>query len=675
MRLMRRRLLLPLAIFAVAYLLRLVYLFEMARSPFFDFVHLDPLYYLEWAKRIVGGAWIGNEVFEMSPLYSYLLAGFMGLFGEDLWLLRLAQIAMGSLTCVLTFMLGERLFSRRVGLLAGLGCAAYGPFFFYEGQVMKEFLTPLLSVAALLLVLRARDRSERALTPFHRSGALVAAGVLIALAALVRDNFLVLLAALAVWIFWESGFRPLAAAPLLLGALLVLAPVGARNYLVGGDLVLTTAGGGEVFYIGNGPYANGAYVPPPWVRSNPRFEHEDFRTKARELTGRNLTRGEASHFWWRQGLDWMVAHPGRTALLWARKFALFWNDHELPDNYSYYLFREFAPLLRWMLTFGPIAALAWAGALLSAADWRRLLPVYIAGAGYMGSVLIFFNFARFRLPIVPILLVLAARGATGLWDAAVGLRAGKRPGRVALSAAAVLLVALPFVYVDWSTASDEPFQDRLHLGAAWRQAGQPARAEAVYREVIADADAMVRRHGGDPEDPASLPGGVTFALALASAHKDLGDVLMELERPAEAADAYRAAARLSPRDAPVRAALAAALMAEGDVAGAEAAWRAALGIDPSSFTARFDLATLYYESGRFEEALAELAKARAAGKDLPPLDLADYHYGMGTVLFAMPGRRAEAAAHFTEALRLNPDGPHADDAREALRQLQSAPDP
>ncbi len=673
---MRRRLLAPLAIFSIAWILRLIYLLQMSRSPFFDFLHLDPAYYVDWAKRIAGGAWLGSEVFEMSPLYSYLLAGYMTLFGDNLWLLRLLQISLGSLTCVLTWRLGVKLFSRRVGLLAGLGCAAYGPFFFYEGQVMKEFLTPLLATGALLLLLADRDPGTGEPARARGTGRLLLSGVLLGLAALVRDNFLVLAVALAMWLLWETAYRPREAALLTAGVLIVLAPVGLRNDAVGGDFVLTTSGGGEVFYIGNGPYANGAYVPPPWVRSNPRFEHEDFRAKARELTGRDLTRGEASHFWWRQGLDWMAAHPWRTARLWARKFALFWNDHELPDNYSYYLFRRFSPLLRWMLTFGPVAALAWAGILLSAGAWRRLLPAWIAGAAYMGSVLIFFNFARFRLPIVPILLVFAGHAMTGLWDAVLAMRSRGASLRTAPprapAAAALLLVALPFVYIDWSSASEEPFQDRLHLAAAYRQVGEQARAEAVYREVIRDADAMVRRHGGDPEDPSTLPGGITFVMALASAHEDLANVLMELHRPAEAAASYRIAARLSPRDASPLAGLAAALTEAGDARGAEAALQAAIQRDPDRFTTHFDLATLYYEQGRYEDALVELERARRTKPELAPLDLADYHYGMGTVLLAMPGRGAEARSHLAEALRLNPEGPHADEAREALSRPETS---
>ncbi|HET9482174.1 MAG TPA: tetratricopeptide repeat protein [Candidatus Polarisedimenticolia bacterium] len=660
------RLLAAAAVFCVAYTLRFAYLGQIAESPFFDFLQLDPLYYYEWAKRIAAGDWIGTDVFEMSPLYSYLLAVFFTIFGEDLRLLRLMQIGVGALTCVLTLQLAGTLFGRREALLAGLGCAAYAPFFFYEGQVMKEFLTPPLATAALLLLLKARGEEAEGFNVWPAA----LAGALIGLAALVRDNFLVLLAIMAGWMLYESR-RLMAPAPLLAGAMLVLLPVGLRNAAVGGDFVLTTSGGGEVFYIGNGPFANGAYVPPPWVRSNPRYEHEDFRRKARELTGRELSRAEASRYWWLQGAEWIAANPGRAAMLWLRKLALFWNDHELPDNYSFYTFRRFSPLLAILLTFGPVAALGWAGIVRTAGDWRRLLPLYLAAAGYMLSVLLFFNFARFRLPVVPILLVFAARGVTGLLDSARTLRRGGAAGLAA--GLATLAVAVPLFYIDWSSASEEPFQDRLHLGAAYRQAGRNDEAERIFRQVIDEAEALIRRHGGDPARPDTVPGGVTFRLALAAAWRDLGSVQMDQNRPAEAVESLRSAAGLAPQDPPTHMKLGSALQAAGRLPEAALSFTRAVELDSTSFAARFDLATVYYRMGRLDEAAAELERARAAPAQLGPLEQADYHYGIGAVLYATPGREEEAAKHFREALRLNPDADQAGEVRDALRAIEAAP--
>src|SRR5262249_61036942 len=134
-----------------------------------------------------------------------------------------------------------------------------------------------------------------------------------------------------------------------------------------------------------------------------------------------------------------------------------------------------------------------------------------------------------------------ARGACGLCGAALARRA-----RPLLAAAAMLVVALPFVYIDWSSAAEEPFQDRLHLGAAYKQAGRLDEAETTLRQVVADAEAVVRRHGGDPTRADRTPGGITFVLALSAAHRDLAGVLVAQKRHDEAVAEYQVASSLAP---------------------------------------------------------------------------------------------------------------------------------
>lgn len=675
-----------LILFSVAMALRLLYFLQYRRSPFYDFLHLDPLYYHEWASRVAAGDWLGREVFEQSPLYPYLLAIYLVLFGKDLTLLRLLQFAIGAATVVLTYFLGRRIFGRASAVVAALAAALYGPFLFYEGQVMKEFLTPFFSAAMLLLFHAALEARAREAPASAKAAVLFAlSGLCIGVGALVRDNFLLLLpllagyAALAPWSPGPRGSsrippreriagaaaRFAGAAAMIAGALAALLPVAARNYAVAGEWVLTTSGGGEVFYIGNGPYANGAYVPPPWVRSNPRFEHEDFRMKARDLTGRPLTRSEASRFWYAEGLKAIRSDPWRWTKLMARKALLFLDDHELPDNYSFYSFRRFSWILAILPTFGWIAALAAPGIVVTAPRWREILPLYLAAAGYMASVMIFFNFARFRLPFVQILTLFAGAGAVAVGSALASAfrdRRGYARGAVLAASSVVIFAATHF---DLSSGSEEPFQDRLHLGAAYRQAGKLSEAEEVLRATIRDAEAVLERHGWKPGS-ATVPGGITFALALHAAHRELAGVLMDSKRLDEAIAEMEAAVPLDPNDADLFQRLSGAYRTKGDPGSAERACRRGLAIQPTSFPLRFDLATVLYESGRHEEALAELMRAKETNPLLSGLDLADWHYGMGTVLHALPGREEESIAHFREGLRLNPDHPQAAEVRKLL---------
>ena len=68
----------------------------------------------------------------------------------------------------------------------------------------------------------------------------------------------------------------------------------------------------------------------------------------------------------------------------------------------------------------------------------------------------------------------------------------------------------------------------------------------------------------------TVPGGVTFVLALGAVHRDLGDVLADQGRNDEAIESYRKAARLSPKDAGLQLRLAAALRAAERTSEAEA---------------------------------------------------------------------------------------------------------
>ncbi len=661
----------PLLVGALALILRLLFfLLEYRGSPFYGFLHLDPGYYHDWGMRIASGEWLGAEVFEMSPLYPYLLAVYFLVAGRDLTLLHLLQFLVGTATAVLTCLLGRRLFGRAAGLVSGLAAALYGPFLFFEAQVMKEFLTPFFSVSMLLLFYRGLDERPR------RRVYLLLSGGCIGLAALVRDNVLLLLPLLALYLALRRGALPagkrLAEIGLLAaGTILALAPAAAHNLAVSGEVVLTTSGGGEVFYIGNGPYANGAYVAPPWVRSSPRYEHEDFRSKARALAGRDLSRSEASRFWWRQGLRSILDDPGRWVRLEIRKALLFINDHELPDNYSYYSFRSFSRLLRVLPTFGLVAALAAAGILASAPRWRELLPLYLAGGGYMASVLLFFNFARFRLPFMPVLFLFAGAGAVALGRALASLRGGREEGahgrrwRTLLVRAGAALLVLAVSHVDLHTDEEEPFQDRLHLGAAYRQAGELDRAETILRETIRDAEGVLRKRGWSPGS-AAVPGGITFALALHAAHRDLAGILLDRGRTDEAIEQLLAAVPFDPNDAALFQTLGGAYRAKGDLGAAAGAYRRGLSVAPGSFVMRFDLATVLHEAGDDAGALRELIRARELNRSLGPLDLADWHYGMGTVLLSDPDRREEARGHLVEGLRLNPSHPQADAARRRI---------
>src|SRR5258706_13012557 len=88
---MRRERWIGVGVFALALAVRLLHLQQVvANDPFYDQPSVDSLIYVDWAKRIAGGEWLGSGAVFLSPLYRYMLGGTYAPVGPGfLWALLL----------------------------------------------------------------------------------------------------------------------------------------------------------------------------------------------------------------------------------------------------------------------------------------------------------------------------------------------------------------------------------------------------------------------------------------------------------------------------------------------------------------------------------------------------------------------------------------------------------
>ncbi len=583
------------AVFLVALAIRLTYVYQIHAAGLGRYLRLDPLYYHRWGLRIAGGDWLGREAFEMSPLYAYLLGFLYRLFGDTPVVPQLIQCVLAALVCGLLVLVGRRAFGKTEGAIAGAAFALYAPALFYDGQVMKTSLeislTALMTFAFFLAGLDA---------PYPRKRWIFAGGVLLGLTALSRENILVAAPVLLAWVVWpRRGYgtkaKALAALVLIVATTLPILPATVRNVAVARELVLVSALGGENFYTGNNMIASGRYVPPPFVRPDPAYEHEDFRREAERRTGRPLTRREASDYWFKEGLRFIAGHPGRYLWLLWDKLAVFWNDFERPDNFSFYNFRRFSSLLNGpLLHFAWVAPLGLLGIALSARGWRRFVPLYITLGAYVGSALIFFTQSRYRMPAVPILCLFAA-------NAVVVLAGAIRRRRWAPLVGSVPLLALLAAFVLWDPGNTALFraQNRSLVAEMFRESGRLEEAAAEYRASL--------------EELERLPIGelVGTRRVIANAHLGLARTLVGLGKEDEALSELREAAR-SPRPEVRFAALSmlgVLLDERDDFAGAAGAFERAVQEDPESYEARMLHAESLAKLGRLREALDQVEEA------------------------------------------------------------------
>ena len=396
-----------MTIFAIAFVPRLLYLYQIQSIPLFYHLAGDGRTYDEWAQRIAAGDWLGSGVFYQAPLYPYLLGLLQVFFGHDLWLIRFLQIILGSLSCALIFVIGQKLFSHGAGIAAGLFLAFYAPAIFFDALIEKSNLDLFLLSSLLVLLIGAMQRQH-----WHQW---LSAGAVLGLVGLTRENALVLVVVIPFWIvtYFSGQSRQTRATwtgLFLGGLLLILLPVGLRNLAVGGEFKLTTSQFGANFFIGNNPGADGTYGSVQRIIGEPQLEGNDAARLAEREAGRTMPPGEVSDFWLQKALSYIRAQPGEWFKLLAKKSLMVWNAREVEDSDDFYIYSRWSWLLTfvgWVNHFGVLAPVAAVGVWLTRGQWRRLWILYAIVVAFAGSVAVFYVFGRYRFPLVPLLALFA----------------------------------------------------------------------------------------------------------------------------------------------------------------------------------------------------------------------------------------------------------------------------
>jgi tetratricopeptide (TPR) repeat protein len=605
---------LALAVFAVALVVRGMHLFQIRQAPFSSLLMGDAQSYDAWARRLAAGDWIGRDVFYQAPLYPYFVGVLYAFFNHNPLAVKVCQVLLGSGSCALLGTATAGLFGWRAGLAAGLVLAVYAPAVFFDGLIQKTVLDSFFLCGLLVSIVLLYRRS----TPIRALWAGVSLGCLV----LTRENSLVFLPLIAVWLWRRDRRGLLTSAAFVGGVTLMLAPVAIRNAVVGGEFHLTTFQAGPNLYIGNSAEATGNYVPLRPDRGTAKFERQDATALAERAVGHPLSASGVSEYWQEQAWAWMSSHPLEWLRLTGKKFLLTWNVVEAADTEDVYTYATWSWPLRLsqaVLPFGVLAPLGLLGIWLTRARWRDLWVVYAMIAAYVASVVLFFVLARYRYPIVPLLTMFAGAAVTAFpawWRAS-------RP-RDRRAAAAVVAGAALLCYWPLQSPAEMQSATRYNIGYALAGEGRIDEAIAEYRVAI-------------EQMPTNAP-----------ARSNLGSLLSGRGQHDEALRQLQEATRLDPRLAAARISLGIELAAQGHSQAAMESFRRALELEPDEPRAHYNLGVALASSGDTNEALHHLREAVR----LQPA-YADAQNNLG-VLLSMTGQVPEAIEHFTAALAAQP---------------------
>ena len=399
-------------IFLLALVLRLAWSFYADADPRYVWRFDMSIYDYQTQQLADGNGYIdyqGNPTAHWPPGYPMTLAPLYYLFDNNTLSAPMLNVALGGATVVLVYLLGSRLFNRRVGLTAALLLALFPNQVFFSSLTLTEtlFTTILVLILVLVVYLMLGQRAPR----LWQVGLI---GALIGYAALVRGESLLLIAFIvpALLLRWRSWRRVLTyAAVLLVGMAVIIAPWTVRNVVRMKSFILISTSGAEAFWVGHHAGADGRITG-----FDVGFRYEPLPNPEREVKINDIALNEA--------LTFMKHHPGEDLKLIPSKLFFLYKDDG--SSMHWVQLEEFTIPPRAGAFFGRLASVYyWVALLVAAVGARTWFSLREPGKALLvGAVVywtlifgvVFFGDHRFHFPIIPIFSLWAAASLVMMGD-------------------------------------------------------------------------------------------------------------------------------------------------------------------------------------------------------------------------------------------------------------------
>jgi 4-amino-4-deoxy-L-arabinose transferase-like glycosyltransferase len=318
------------------------------------------------------------------PGYPFFLAAIYALVGHSYPAVKIVQSVIGALTCVFVLLIGERLFSYRVGVIAASIAALYPFLVVYTGFLLSETLFVFLSSIFLYALVRLREACRARWAAF--------AGFMLGLMTVTRPMTLLLPALLLVWAWIEFGDRRRAAA--IVGGMVVMmlvpiAPWTVRNYVVTDSFIPISSHLWAGLYAGNNPVilrdpeAIGGSIQPEGV--------EDYRAAYLSFMSHTLRH---------EPLEWLRLEGHKLKRFWS----VFPKTSERDRIIS-------------ACSYGLLLPLFIGGMYLSLRSPQKPWILFAWILNFCLMTLLTHGSTRFRLPVEPAVILFASVALERLWVA------------------------------------------------------------------------------------------------------------------------------------------------------------------------------------------------------------------------------------------------------------------
>jgi 4-amino-4-deoxy-L-arabinose transferase-like glycosyltransferase len=359
----------------------------------------------------------GEPTAHWSYLYTVYLVLVYALFDSQPIMARILQaILVGWLHTYIIYRIGEKVFSRSIGLISAAITALYIYFFYYAGALMTEPYYIIAILFSLFITMLIADNGN------HRQEIKLGIflGISLGITVLFRQVFLLFFPFLFTWM-WIARFRRNLGLPIvptiisLSIVVLCIIPISIYNQARFGRFVLLNTNSGYAFYWGNHPIYGTHFIPilPAEMGTYLDLVPEDIRHLDEAALDQELLK---------RGIQFVLDDPKRYTLLSFSRipaYFMFWPspDSGLISNIS--RVGSFGIMLPFMLY----------GLFLSIREKRvekgnRLLALFTSPEGlllifavvYTVIHLLTWALIRYRLPVDAVLIPFAALGIQDLYS-------------------------------------------------------------------------------------------------------------------------------------------------------------------------------------------------------------------------------------------------------------------
>lgn len=378
-----------LGIFILAFIIRAAFVIQSTNIPSSDAYAYDNL-----GLSISQGAGYvdsnGAPHSHYPPFYPVFLSIIYYFFGHSYLAVRITQSLIGALTCVLIYLIGKKVNSKALGIIAAFISIVYFPFI----KSAELLLTELVFTFFLCLIVYYlfKIQEDVRLKNYIILGLLLGFALLTKSAMSLFPFFIIPVFVYSAKEKIMGSFKKYIIVLLFFG--LSIMPWIMRNYTVYHKLGVISTQSGITFYS--------SYCPPGGIFGKLAGGEDPVVREAGKISSPILY----SDFLMKETFEFIVHNPFKVLVLEFQKIIYLWVpfDWEIVGN------RWFNFVYAMSLPFFVL------GFILACAEIKKYFPILVPIVYFQFTSLIFYGSPRFRLPIEPFIFILSILGILKIHD-------------------------------------------------------------------------------------------------------------------------------------------------------------------------------------------------------------------------------------------------------------------